>query len=144
MFINSGGPFVSPYAADFGFVGGNAVNHANTIDLSGVTGAAPAAVYQTARTGNFTYTVSGFTAASNHLVRLHFCETYFGTAGSRKFNVSINGTQVLAAFDVFATAGAKNKAVVQQFTRAANAGGQYVIQFTSVTDNSLVSGIEIQ
>jgi hypothetical protein len=28
------------------------------------------------------------------------CETYFNTAGSRTFNVSINGTQVLAAYDI--------------------------------------------
>jgi hypothetical protein len=47
-------------------------------------------------------------------------------------------------FDIFAAAGAMNKAVIQQFTAIANAAGQYVIQFTSVLDNSLVSGIEIQ
>jgi beta-galactosidase len=51
---------------------------------------------------------------------------------------------VLTGFDIFAAAGAQNKAVVQQFTANANASGQYVIQFTTVTDNSLVSGIEIQ
>jgi len=77
-------------------------------------------------------------------VRLHLCETYFAAAGSRKFNVSINGSQVLSAFDIVAAAGAKNKAIVQQFISNANPSGQYVIQFTSVTDNSLVSGIEIQ
>jgi hypothetical protein len=105
---------------------------------------APAQVYQTARLGNFTYTVGGFAAGSAHAVRLHFCETYFNTAGSRKFNVTINGTQVLAGFDIRATTGAINKAVVQQFTVNANATGQYVIQFTTVVNNGMVSGIEIQ
>jgi hypothetical protein len=47
-------------------------------------------------------------------------------------------------FDIFAAAGAMNKATIQQFTVNANAAGQYVIQFTSVIDKSLVSGIEIQ
>lgn len=144
--INSGGPAVSPFVADTGFVGGSTINHANTIDLSGVTNPAPMAVYQTARIGNFTYTIpaSGFAAGSTHTVRLHFAETFWSTAGSRVFNVSINGTTVLTNFDIFAAAGAKNKAIVEQFMVNANSSGQYVIQFTTVKDNSLVSGIEIQ
>jgi hypothetical protein len=77
-------------------------------------------------------------------VRLHFAETYFSTAGSRKFNVSINGTQVLRAFDIFAAAGAKNKAIIQQLAVNANASGQYIVQFTSVVNQSLLSGIEVQ
>jgi hypothetical protein len=143
--INSGGPAVSPFIADTGFAGGATINHANTIDLSGVTNPAPMAVYQTARIGNFTYTIpaSAFAAGSSHTVRLHFAETFWSTAGSRVFNVSINGTQVLTNFDVFAAAGAKNKAIALQFTENANSNGQYVIQFTTVKDNSLVSGIEI-
>jgi hypothetical protein len=144
--INSGGPAVSPFVADTGFTGGATINHANTIDLSGVTNPAPMAVYQTARIGNFTYTIpaAAFAAGSSHTVRLHFAETFWTAAGSRIFNVSINGTQVLTNFDIFAATGAKNKAIVEQFTVNANANGQYVIQFTTVKDNSLVSGIEIQ
>jgi hypothetical protein len=142
--INGGGPAVSPYVADVDFAGGTTINHANTIDLSGVANPAPAAVYQTARVGNFTYTIPGFTAGSSHTVRLHMCETYFDTTGSRTFNVTLNGTQVLTAFDIRATSGAKNKAIVQQFTANANATGQYVIQFANVANQSLVSGIEIQ
>jgi hypothetical protein len=141
--INSGGPAVSPFVADVDFNGGSTINHANTIDLSGVTNPAPMAVYQTARTGNFTYTIPGFNPSSSQTVRLHFAETFFSSAGSRTFNVSINGTQVLANFDIFAAAGAQNKAVIEQFTETANASGQYVIQFTSVVNNSLVSGIEV-
>jgi len=114
--------------------------------LSGVTNPAPMAVYQTARIGTFSYRIpsAAFAAGSSHTVRLHFAETFWTAAGSRLFNVTINGTQVLSSFDIFATAGAKNKAVIEQFTVNANSNGQYVIQFTSVKDNSLVSGIEIQ
>jgi len=143
--INSGGPAVAPFVADEFFAGGSTINHANTIDLSGVTNPAPMAVYQTARIGSFTYTITGgFAAGSSHTVRLHFAETYWTAAGLRIFNVKINGTQVLTNFDIFATAGAKNKAVIEQFTENANSSGQYVITFTPVKDNSLVSGIEVQ
>jgi len=142
--INAGGPAVSPFAADMGFAGGTTINHANTINLTGVTNPAPMQVYQTARIGNFTYTILGGTAGSSHTVRLHFAETFWTAAGKRRFNVSINGTQVLTNFDIFATAGAMNKATIQQFTVNANASGQYVIQFTAVLDKSLVSGIEVQ
>jgi beta-glucanase (GH16 family) len=142
--INSGGPAVSPFVADIDFAGGGTIHHTNTIDLSGVTNPAPMAVYQTGRDGNFTYTIPGFTAGSSHTVRLHFAETFWSAAGSRIFNVKINGTQVLTNFDIFAAAGAKNKAIIQQFTAAANSSGQYVIQFTTVKDNSLINGIEIQ
>ncbi|MGA8366184.1 MAG: malectin domain-containing carbohydrate-binding protein [Candidatus Acidiferrales bacterium] len=134
---------VSPFVADEDFSGGGTINHANTINTSMVTNPAPAAVYQTARTGTFTYTIGGFTASSMHNVRLHFCETYFTASGKRTFNVSINGTQVLSAFDIFATAGGQNIANIQQFSEAANSSGQYVITFTTVVNSGLVSGIEI-
>jgi len=137
-----------PFVADADFSGGATISHANTIDTSKVTNPAPAAVYQTARvaaTGapSFTYTVPGFTAGSSHMVRLHFCETFFTTTGSRVFNVSINGTQVLTNFDVVAASGGQNIANIQQSTATANASGQFVITFTSVTNNALISGIEI-
>jgi hypothetical protein len=142
--INCGGPAVSPFAADIDFAGGGTINHANTVDLSGVTNPAPMAVYQTGRTGNFSYTLPNFAPGSSHTVRLHFAETYFSAAGSRTFHVSINGTQVLTNFDIFAAAGAKNKAVIEQFTENASSTGQYVITVSSVVNNSLVSGIEVQ
>jgi hypothetical protein len=142
--INCGGVAVAPFVADVDFAGGTTINHANTIDTSGVTNPAPTAVYQTARVGNFTYTIPGFTPGSSHTVRLHMCETFFDTTGSRTFNVTLNGTQVLTAFDIRATSGAINKAIVQQFTANANASGQYVIQTANVANQSLISGIEIQ
>jgi beta-glucosidase len=143
VMINAGGPAASSFLADEGFTGGRTISHANTIDTSHATDPAPAAVYQTARIGSFSYTIGGFTPGTNYLVRLHFCETYWTAAGERVFNVSINGTPVLTNFDIFATAGGQNIANIQPFTMSADAGGQFVIQFASVIDNSLVSGIEI-
>ena len=148
--INSGGPAVSPFVADVDFSDGVTINHANTIDLSGVTNPAPTAVYQSARATaaigagtTFSYTIPGLAAGSSHTVRLHFAETFWTAAGQRVFNVSSNGTQVLTNFDIFAAAGAMNKAVIQQFTTTANGTGQITLVFTTVTDKALISGIEI-
>jgi hypothetical protein len=127
------------------FTGGATISHpTNTIDLSGVTNPAPAAVYQTARDHNFTYTVTGYAPASTHTLRLHFAETYFSSAGARVFNVLINGTKVLSNFDIWATTKAENKALVESFTQAADANGTYTLVFTSVVNNSLLSALEIQ
>jgi hypothetical protein len=100
-------------------------------------------VYQTNRYGNFTYTVPGLVAGASYQVRLHFAETYWSTTGSRIFNVSINSQQVLSNFDILATAGAANKAVVRQFTATADGTGKVTIQFATVKDNAQVNGIEI-
>ncbi|HVZ70750.1 MAG TPA: malectin domain-containing carbohydrate-binding protein [Polyangia bacterium] len=141
--INCGAAAVSPFAADVDFSGGSTVTRTNTIDVSAVYNPAPASVYQSQRYGNFTYTLPGFTAGAWNQVRLHFADTHWTSAGSRSFNVSINGTAVLSNFDIIATVGAGNKALVEQFTLPANSSGQYVIQFTTVTDAATVSGIEV-
>jgi outer membrane protein assembly factor BamB len=145
--INAGGPVEGSFVADEDFSGGATIDHANTINTSKVTNPAPAAVYQSARdaaTGApFSYTIPGFVAGDSYLVRLHFAETFFTTKGSRVFNVSINGTQVLTNFDIVAASGGENIANIQQFTENANSSGQFVISFTSVTNNALISGIEI-
>jgi hypothetical protein len=142
---------VAPFVADIDFLNGG-LNAATTsaIDRSGVTNPAPEAVYQTGRVGGFTYTIPGYVAGSTHTVRLHFCETYFPPAagipgvGQRICNVTLNGTQVLTAYDIFAKAGAQNKAIVEQFTVPANGSGAYVIQFAPTTDQCLVSALEVQ
>src|SRR5205814_1675628 len=91
---------------------------------------APQGVYQTCRwNASFTYTIPGLTAGAAYTVRLHWAELTWQAAGQRKFNVAINGTSVLSAFDVFATGGYKN-AVARTFTTTANASGQIVIAFT--------------
>jgi beta-galactosidase len=142
--ISAGGPAASYYAADEDFNGGNASGTNATININGVTNPAPQSVYQNQRFGNFTYTLPGLTPGQNYVVRLHFAEFYWTQAGQRVFNVSINGTQVLTNFDIIAAAGAQDVAIAEQFAATANAQGQIVLQFVSVTDNAAVNGIEIQ
>ena len=150
--IDSAGVANAPFLADEDFTGGNpgqAVNGA--IDVT-APNAAPQAVYQTTRIGAFSYTIPGYTANSLHTVRLHFAETYFPPAGDtmgganrRICNVTINGAAALTGYDIFVKAGnAKMKAVVETFSLAANATGQYVIQFTPTKDNCALGGLEVQ
>ena len=133
----------SPFVADRYSTGGTTRTVTNTITTSGVTNAAPQAVYQSERYGTSTYTIPSLTASATYTVRLHFAELYQTASGKRVFNVVINGTTVLSNFDIFAAAGATYKAVVRDFTAIANASGQIVINFNTVTDNATIEGIEI-
>lgn len=143
--INAGGSAASPFAADTDFDTGTAYTNATTIDTSGVTNPAPQTVYQSVRwNASFNYTIPGLTAGANYLVRLHFAELSFTGAGQRLFNVAINGVSTLSNFDVFAAAGGQYRAVVKEFTVAANSSGQIVIAFTKGTaDNPDIAGIEV-
>ncbi len=141
--ISAGGPATGTWLADEDFTGGAVAAVTNAISTTGVTNPAPPSVYQHNRYGNFTYAIPGFTAGTSYTIRLHFAEEYWTTAGSRTFNVSIDGTQVLTNFDIFATAGGEYKAVVEQFTAVAPTNGTLTIQFTTVKDNAQVNGIEI-
>lgn len=134
---------VSPFTADQFFTGGTTRSVTNTITTTGVTNAAPQAVYQTERYGTTTYTFTGLPASSPYTVRLHFAELFQTAAGKRVFNVVINGTTVLPNFDIFATAGAAFKAVVRDFAANATSSGQIVINFNTVTDNATIEGIEL-
>ena len=113
-----------------------------TIDTTGLVAPAPQAVYQAERYGNFTYTFPGLISGATYKVRLHSAETFWTATGQRRFNVLINGAQVLTNFDIIAAAGAQNKAVINEFNTVAT-GGQITIQYVTVTDNARASGIEI-
>ena len=59
--------------------------------------------------------------------------------------LAVIGTLLLITFSsCFFTVEQQSKAIIEQFTANANSSGQYVITFTTVKDNSLVSGIEVQ
>jgi hypothetical protein len=145
--INCGGAATGSWVADEYY--GSAIGAAQVttpISTAGVTNPAPQAVYDSIRfptSGPMTYTIPGFTAGATYTVRLHFAAFFDTAPGQRVFDVSINGTQVLTNFDVFATAGA-DTAVVETFNTVANASGQIVVLFTNVTNVPIINGIEIQ
>jgi hypothetical protein len=132
---------VSPFKADQYASGGTQRTVTNTITISGITNPAPQAVYQSERYGTSTYTFPSLTSGAQYTVRLHFAE--LTATGKRVFNVLINGTTVLSNFDIYAKAGGNYRAVLREFTATANASGQIVINFNTVTDNATIEGIEI-
>jgi len=156
---NSGGVAIpgSGFGADADFAGGAITSTINPIDLSGATDPGPQGVYQTERYGTaFSYTLDGLIPSAAYQVRLHFSENWWGvagrggvanTVGRRLINVSINGAQRLVGFDVFAAAGAPNKAVVREFAAAADGSGQLHITFAAAVGspdpNALIDGLEV-
>jgi non-lysosomal glucosylceramidase len=85
-------------------------------------------------------------------VTLRFAELWYGIAGrggtttganSRKFNVAIEGTQVLTNFDVFATAGAADTAVDQVFTVNLSDGTLNIDLTQGTADNPTIEAIQI-
>ncbi len=137
---------VGNFVADTDFNGGGTYASGQTVTVpAGLAGAAPAAVYQSARQGAFSYTIPGLAATSSYTVRLHFAELYFSAANSRQFNVAINGTQVLTNFDIVAAAGGKNfTAVVETFPNIVATGGQIVITFSNgAKDQPMINGVEV-
>jgi len=148
--VNAGGGAAGSYLDDRFFNGGQAASTATAIDVSGVSNPAPQAVYQTWRevskkTPSFTYSFTNLVAGGAYTVRLHFSENELRRVGARRFNVSINGNQVLTNFDVFAVTGAQFKATVQIFAATADNGGRIVISFTGMSGSqgAILNGVEI-
>ena len=142
--VNSGGPAVSSFLADEDFSGGSVVPTGGSIQTVNVPKGLPMDVFQDSRTGSFSYTVKGFAPNSNHTVTLYFVEPTFDSVGSRLFNVSINGNAVLSNFDVFLAAGDNDTPIAEQVSAAADSSGQYVIAFTPVLNDAVLSGLRIK
>jgi len=142
--INSGGPAVSSFLADEGFSGGGVVATDGSIQTVNVPKGLPMEVFQNSRTGSFTYIVQGFAPSSSHALTLYFVEPALDAVNSRLFNVSINGTTVLSNFDIFLAAGDMNTPVAQKLSAAADGTGKYVITFTPVLGEALLSGLQIK
>ena len=83
-------------------------------------------------------------ANGTYSVRLRFADTYAGTAyvGARRFNVSVEGTQVLTNFDIYALVGT-NAATDQIFVIAVNDGQLNVNLTAGTSDVPLINAIEI-
>jgi uncharacterized repeat protein (TIGR02543 family) len=143
--INVGGAATGTFVADEYFSGGTTYSSTNTIDTSAV-GSVPAAVFQSERYGEFTYTVPSLNAGGSYIVTLYFAETYLSSSGTRVFDVLVNGTTALSKFDIYAAAGAQNRAIAQPVAATATSNGQVVIQFTKGTsgvENPKVCGIDV-
>jgi trimeric autotransporter adhesin len=154
--LSAGGYAVGTYMNSNFVLGGNTNYHYNvgppsgltSVNTSQVTNPAPQTVYNTERWGASAWTITGLTPLAGYNVRLHFVEFAHTAAGQRNFNVSINSDQVLTNFDIFATAGAADTAIAEQFYTQADENGIIEIQTTAGTTavadlNPTINAIEI-
>ncbi len=144
--VNAGGPAYTDsaahtWSADTGYNTGNAAS-----TTSNIAGTSDPTLYKTERwdtsalpemTYSFNVPNGGYT------VKLHFAEIYSGAfkVGGRVFNVSINGTQVLTNYDIYADVGA-NTATIKSFTTNVS-NGVLAITFGHVVEDPKISAIEI-
>ena len=114
--VNCGGEETGDFVGDC-FVQGGVPCHREIAADTSDPSAAPAAVYQTGRGGEVSYTLPApvLPGGRTYTLRLHFAEGEEASAGERRMNVSLNGATILQDFDV-AEAGGTNRAVVKEFT----------------------------
>ncbi|HEY3757402.1 MAG TPA: DUF6519 domain-containing protein [Opitutaceae bacterium] len=101
-------------------------------------------LYQNERWNVFTYT---FAVPTNgfYQVTLKFSEITYAAAGSRVFDVTINGNTVLQDFDVYADANGEWNADDKIFSNVVPVNGQIVISFVKgEADWPKISAVEIE
>ena len=144
--INAGGPELTAGSDTFGaddyFFGGSIFT--NVVPIEGTT---DDALYQTERYDDFTYDIP-VSVPGTYDIRLHFAEIFHGVEGnpggqgSRVFNVSIEGIEVLSNFDILSEV-APATVLIKEFDDVTITDSFINIQFTSVTGDPKVSAIEI-
>jgi hypothetical protein len=94
----------------------------------------PQADWNTYRSGSFTYQIPDLSVGGEYQVRLYFLDWQNTEQGQRVFDVDINGTPVLANYDVVAAAGNAGGdgtwiGVEQDINETADANGDITIAF---------------
>jgi hypothetical protein len=143
--ISAGGSASGTFVADAYYSGGDTGFTDHSIDTSLLTVAVPpASVLQNERYGAVTYTIPNRTPGTAQTVTLYFQEGYWTAPGARTFDVSLNGTKVLTAFDIFVATGGKFRATARTFDTTADGKGQVVIELQrSGVDYPKVCGITV-
>ncbi len=142
--ISAGGTGSGAWVADTDFSGGWNSSSSTAVNTSQISNAAPQTVYTTQRVGSaFSYAIPKLTPGASYSVRLDFVEPFFTSAGQRVFNVSVNGSQVLSNFDIYATAGGTNVAISKTFAAVPDATGTIALQFAATANNASVTAIDV-
>jgi len=132
-FTTSDGKF---FDADTGFTGGITSTSAYAVDNT-----TDDFLYYTRRFGsnfNFSKTVVN----GSYTMTLNFAESFYTSAGQRKFNVFAEGNQILSNFDIVAAAGAGKKAVSRAFSVNV-IDGKIDLSFAGVLGDALISSISL-
>ncbi|MEO1012606.1 MAG: PKD domain-containing protein [Bacteroidota bacterium] len=104
-------------------------------------------LYQSERYDDFVYEIP-ILVSGEYDIRLHFAEIFLGVggntggAGDRLFNVSIEGQEVLSNFDMLAETSPAT-ALIKEFDDVLISDGAATIEFTGITGDAKISGIEI-
>ncbi|MBU3024430.1 malectin domain-containing carbohydrate-binding protein [Zobellia galactanivorans] len=148
--VNAGGPNFTfdgnSWSADQYYNGGGTIT--NIIDIANTENDQ---LYQTERyraTGSLIYEIPVNNGELS--VNLHFAEIYYGVAGgaaggagSRIFNIDVEGQQQKENYDIFVAAGGAATAVIETFSGINVTDGSLTITLTPVTEYPKISGIEI-
>jgi len=142
--INAGGPaytnimYGTNYQADAFYSGGIAAS----VPGATITGTTDPTLYLTERYGKtFSYNIPA--PNGTYTVILQFAEIYWNQPGQRKFNVFVQGNEVITGLDIIASAGGKDIAYDVPIPNVNVTNGMLNISFTTVVDNAKVSAIEI-
>jgi len=142
--INCGGPEHTAadgtlFTGDQYNVSGGTFTQGNADDIVGTV---DDLLYKSERNGNFGYAIP-VPAAGDYKVTLLFAEVWFGSAGSRVFNVSIEGQELLSNFDIVAEVG-KNVALKKEFELEITDGVINIAATTVISDGAKISGIIVE
>jgi hypothetical protein len=143
--INSGGSgytdaFGQVWLSDTGFQSGGTGTFSTA---AGIAATADPALYRDLRystSGPLTYQFA--LPNGNYTVNLKFAETFYTSASQRVFDVALNGSTVQTHLDIFAAAGAGNKALDLSYPVTV-AGGVLTVAMNPVTGLPVVNAIEI-
>ena len=140
--VNCGGPALTgDWVADTGYLNGGAWSTASSVANATL---APMALYQRERSGApLRYSLTTVPNGT-YLVRLHFNEmSTSARAGSRVFNVYLEGTLAEANLDVYALAGGSLRALVRSYSVTVAGGNGLQIELTKVAGYPQLNGIEV-
>ena len=138
--INAGGSAYSAsdgtsYEADTAYTGGSTSTTADAIaDTS------DDALYQTERYGDFSYDIS--VPDGTYDVELHVAENYWNSAGSRAFDVSVEGSEAITGLDIYAQVG-HDAALVETVSGVEVTDGSLTISVSATTDLAKISAIRV-
>ncbi|QRR00160.1 CBM96 family carbohydrate-binding protein [Dyadobacter sandarakinus] len=148
--INAGGPDFTTATKKL-FIGDkyySGVDRTSSITSGDILNTTNDALYQSARCSpSFNYNIPVRNGQVN--VTLHFAETYFGApgkkggAGSRRFNVNIEGVRQLTNYDIFSAAGGAMRAVQLTISVIVTDGVLNIDFLTGAADLPKVCAIEV-
>jgi len=131
-----------PFGIAFDFYEGS-VNMGNIYSTTNaVQSESDSEIYQTERWNNYLAYAIPVESGKEYRLTLKFAEIYFGSSGSRLFDVSVEGQLFLNNFDVFAEAGGKN--IAKDTSIHVTPTDNFInIELTAAVDNASIKGIEI-